>query len=375
MGFLNKEDQELLRKLFYGQGLRDLQVLRGKAPSIPYDALQQWYQNQEVVQLIRPPPLALDRSGISYKPIIAWKPFSRFYMDTMFFRDIGVEREKKKKRKKKGQKSAPPPLQGLTIVCGLDLFSRYAFVYPIFGEIGINASQALDAIKQFIKEIKALGYDIETLYTDAGGEFKSIFKTFIDNEKIPSVTSAPNDPRKNRNIERFNRTLRTAIEKWILLYGKGIRKQDVQKLVADYNSTVHRSLIGFTPLEVLKDKKKSEELWSHYVNLKYDALGKKEFDVLEKGTHVRVYIRGKDAFKKIAKNWSKALYTVEEYQPATKLYKLVGKPDLYRREYLQVVDPALFKAYNWTPPSSAVAEAIVLPGEKRQRKKKTIESV
>jgi transposase InsO family protein len=296
-------------------------------------------------------------------------------MDTMFFKNIGVEREGKKRKKKKTSDTAPKKPIGLTIVCGLDLFSRYAFAYCIFGEIGISSLQAKDALEKFMKEIKTLGYSIETLYTDSGGEFKQSFKSFVDKEGIPLIMSSPNDPFKNRNIERFNRTLRGLIEKFILLYGKNIKSRHVDLIVNAYNRTIHRSLIGYTPYSILTDNDKAEELWKHYNELKSFTYDIQDPVVLEEGTFVRVFIRKADVFKKVGKNWSKTIYTVDKYFPETKLYKLKENKDLYRREYLQIVDKKLFDQYNYKPASLIEADDIVLEGEKRVRRKKVIKDV
>lgn len=332
---LTEEQQDKLRKYFYGEDgfvLVNPSKLKSKFKDVPVKDLVDWYNSQELTQVMRPAPVVTEKekSGEAFKPIVAWFPFQRFYMDTVF-----INRYK------------------LVIVVGLDLFSRYGFAKVYYGdrEQGISSKKALEALLDFLSEIKDLGYTVEkgAVWTDDGSEFKGVFRSYLKEKGVEQVVSKAHDPRKNRNVERFNKTLRSLIEKFAYLYGKKISRKNVQKLVDGYNNTEHSSLVGLTPYQALKDLKLSRQLYYHYVDLKWANKDKEESDVLPNGTWCRWFIR-EGLFKKTGKNWSKTLYQVSGYDPKTKSYTLEGlKKKHLRREYLQVVDKELFDKYNYIP--------------------------
>lgn len=330
---LSNEQQEKLQNYFYKNGgfvLSSVDKMKNAFPNIPIKDLYDWYSNQEIVQVMRPAPVISekDRSGESFKPIIAWYPFERLYLDTLFLKEYG-----------------------LSIVVGLDLFSRYAFAMVFHNKDGgIKSKQALKALLNFFDQIKELGYTLKqhgNVWTDDGGEFKSVFRTHLKETGIPQVVSKVGDTRKNRNIERFNKTLRGLIEKWRNLFGKNIDQKVIDKLIRGYNNSIHSSLNGLTPYEALKDMIKSRTLYNHYVDLKNYSLNFPEDPELKIGTWVRYYVRGNDVFKKLKRNWSKGLHQIEKYYKPSKVYKLDGVKRWFKRDYLMPVDKELFEKYNY----------------------------
>lgn len=334
---LSEEQQKKLRDFFYKDGnfsLTSVAKIKQAFPELSWEDVKDWYSSQELVQLVRPAPFVSkeERSGEAYKPVVAWYPFERLYLDTLFI----------KKYK-------------LVVVVGLDLYSRYGFAkaYSSNLEQGITSKKALEALLGFLKEVKALGYTLKpwgAVWTDDGPEFKSVFKSYLKGEGVEQVVSKVGDVRKNRNIERFNKTLRLLIEKWALLYGKRVDNKALAKLVSAYNNSVHSSLDGLTPRQALTDMKLNRKLFDYYVDLKAGNRDKKEADVLPVGTWVRWYVRYEQKdFRKTGKNWSRTLYQVKSYDPATKTYELDGLKKWLKRDYLQVVDKEKFDRYNYKP--------------------------
>lgn len=333
--------------MFYGEDgtffLQDLTKLKRRLQKsgVKLDPrlVREWYENQEVVQVLKPPPRETGR----YFPIVAWRPFERFYMDTMFI-----------------------PNYRLVLVVGLDLFSRYGFAYPFFRDDGaISSRRALEAFEDFEQQAEDLGYKITSVWTDDGSEFKGLFHSYLKDNDIEHVVSEASDPRKNRNIERFNKTLRLLIEKYVEGYGKPLNRKIIRRLVEAYNNEAHSSLEGRTPRSILTDMKQATQLWRHYVELKHsvrEALD--EDEVLPNGTWVRWFVRINSPFKKVARNWSKALYQVEGYDRQKKLYKLDGLDKRLRRDYLQVVNKELFDEYNYRPEKERRNEDVDRPRKK-----------
>lgn len=134
-----------------------------KFPGILDKDVKDWYDSQSLVQMMRPPPqkISKEEKTEGYLPIVAWFPFQRLYMDTMFIKRLG-----------------------LVIVCGLDLYSRYGFARVYYGdrEQGISSAKALSALLEFEGEMKNLGYKLNpygAVYTDDVSEFKGDFKTYL----------------------------------------------------------------------------------------------------------------------------------------------------------------------------------------------------
>lgn len=339
---LSEVQQKRLRDYFYGEGgdtfvLMSVDKMKKAFPDMTWKDVRDWYDSQEMVQVVRPAPTIREdeRTGLAYKPIIAWYPFERLYIDTLFMKRYR-----------------------LVIVVGLDLYSRYAFARVFYGdrEQGISSKKALEALLEFLGEIKELGYTLKrygAVWTDDGSEFKGAFKSYLKEKEVEQVVSKSGDARKNRNIERLNKTLRLLIEKWVVLYGKKISKKDIAKLVKGYNNSVHSST-GMTPHQALKDMILSRKLFEHYVDLKAGNKDKPEADILPVGTWVRWYIRLSSPFKKTGKNWSKTLYQVKSYDPSTKTYELDGLKKWLKRDYLQVVNKDLYDAYSYRPKRAVV---------------------
>ena len=222
----------------------------------------------------------------------------------------------------------------------------------------------MEALEDFEDDVKKLGYKITSVWTDDGSEFKGAFRSYLKSNSMEHVVSEPSDPKKNRNIERFNKTLRLLIEKYAETYGKPLNKKIITRLVEAYNNEAHSSLEDRTPRSVLTDMEEATELWKHYVELKHSVRSAlDDDDILPKGTWVRWFVRLDSPFKKVARNWSKALYQVDGYDRQKKLYKLDGLDKMLRREYLQVVDKDMFDMYNYIPEKEQRSE------EERPRRK------
>lgn len=356
---LTDEQQQRLIKYFYDGGnfvLMNFVKMRNVFPDIDMKDLLDWYENQEIVQIMRTGPLVSEkeRTGEAFKPIISWYPFQRFYLDTMFLKEYD-----------------------LVIVVGLDLYSRYAFSRVFHGNQaqGIKSSQALKAMLGFLDEIKDLGYTLKkygSVCVDDGGEFKGNFKEHLKQKGIEQVVSRSGDFRKNRNIERFNKTLRSMLEKYANVYDKKIDQNVITKLIDGYNNAVHSSLDGLTPVEALKDMVKSHLLFRHYVDLK-NANKDKPDEELKVGDYVRIYVRGDSPFKKIKKNWSKGLHQIEKVD--NKMYKIDGVKKWVRLEHLQVIDKELFDKYNYNVEGAVEKDKDELKKKKKVRINKDIADV
>lgn len=340
---LTDAQQEVLRKEFYGgegrffaQSVDKFIAYLKKSGhnDIPVNQIANWYNSQEVVQIMRPGPKTTteERQGKAYFHIIEFMPFNRFYLDTMYMKRYGIG-----------------------ILCGLDLFSRYAWAkvfQQTYRDSGISASKALTAFQGFEQNIHEMGYDVLSVYVDDGSEFKGKFRQYCDSKGYDMTVSNPVDPRKNRNLERFNGTLRLLIEKYYNTYRGRITQKIIDQLLEAYNTNVHSSLYGFSPLEVLASPDVQNDIMEFNKRLKEEDLATRPVDrPLRVGTWVRWFTRYDSKYRKLAKNWSSTLYQIESYSPSNQSYRLGGLPKKeFRAEQLQVVNKRLFDLYNYRPP-------------------------
>jgi len=127
------------------------------------------------------------------------------------------------------------------LLCVIDVFSKYAWVVPLYDKSGTTLIQAFNSIlKQ--RQPKAL-------QTDKGTEFKNKdFQKFLKKKNIHYFTTE-NPETKASVVERFQRTLKTSMWKYFTHY-KTRRYVDIlDDLVHAYNHRVHRS-IQMTPASV-----------------------------------------------------------------------------------------------------------------------------
>ena len=131
-----------------------------------------------------------------------------------------------------------------TLLCVIDLFSKYAWVVPFKGKRGItivNASQ-----KIISKEKKP-----NKIWVDQGGEiYNQLFKRFLKISNI-EVYSTYNEG-KSVVAERFNRTLKSKIFKHMKAVLKNVYFDVLDDIINKYNSTIHRT-IKMKPIDFTSD--------------------------------------------------------------------------------------------------------------------------
>ena len=238
--------------------------IRNHLKIIPNNEAKLYYDNQGVKQVFKP----LVNDGI-YRHIVAFYPFQKIYMDTMYIR------------------LANSTLAFINIV---DLFSKYAYSHLFL--IGakaqaVKSSQSVTTLSGFIEEIKQYGYtkkDIGEVTLDGGSEFLGDMTTFLNKEEILNTYANAGDKLKTSPIERFNRTLRLYLEKYKVVSGK-IDNNVLQKIINSYNGVVHSGL-DYSPIEILKSKKDQLEVEDHFLNWS----NKNHINALKIGQEVRILI-------------------------------------------------------------------------------------
>lgn len=126
----------------------------------------------------------------------------------------------------------------------IDLFSKYAWVRCLKNKSGKHVTAAF-------KDILEEGRIPHKLQTDEGKEFLNReFDALIRKNKIIHFTTS--NETKASVIERFNRTLKTKMWKYLAANNSKRYVDVLQDLVSAYNRSYHRS-IKMKPAEVTKD--------------------------------------------------------------------------------------------------------------------------
>eukprot|EP00732_Lithocolla_globosa_P003453 Lithocolla_globosa_v1_NODE_2790_length_1867_cov_8.598234.p1 type:complete len:148 gc:universal NODE_2790_length_1867_cov_8.598234:1560-1117(-) len=132
----------------------------------------------------------------------------------------------------------------------IEVNSRLAFAQPLKNKKGQSILEAFEMIK---KDASKTNFPITKIGMDRGSEF----------QKDDDIEFYTVDPIIGKNsmakVERFNRTLRGRIEKYLTAYNTNKWVEALQPIVKNYNNTIH-STIKFKPSEVGdKEMKKIRE--------------------------------------------------------------------------------------------------------------------
>lgn len=225
----------------------------------------------------------------------------------------------------------------LTII---DVLSRYAWAISIKNK---KPHSIIAAFKIVFAQQKPL-----YLQTDRGKEFvNSQFKSFLEKENVKFFTTR-NQTVKCALVERFNRTLKNKIYKFMTANNTKRWYPHLQDFAKSYNNSIHRS-IGVTP-ESAKEMRSDILFASSYGN-RFPNTQQKHRKLLL-GDQVRI-AKHLSAFNKgYLPNWSTELFNVTNYLKKDDKFQYTvseqsGKESLqrYYTEEIQKVNKAAKRTY------------------------------
>ena len=121
------------------------------------------------------------------------------------------------------------------LLCVIDIFSKYAWVIPLKDKKGIRI---VNAFQKILDDSKRKPIKISV---DKGSEFyNNIFKKWLQDNDI--VMYSTNNEGKFVIAERFIRTLKNKIFKYMTSISKNVYIDKLDDIVKDYNSTYHTSI-------------------------------------------------------------------------------------------------------------------------------------
>ena len=185
----------------------------------------------------------------------------------------------------------------------IDVFSKHAWV------VAIRSKSSEDMVEAFHKLFQTSKRLPKRLQTDKGKEFlcKPV-QQLLKQKGVHHFTS--NSDKKAAVVERFNRTLKTRMFRYLTSKNSKRYVDVLQQLVDSYNKSFHRS-IGMAPADVRKEHER--HIW-YFLYGAADKLRRQRLksgkDVPEAGEVVRIS-RWKGTFEKgYAPNWSDELFNV-----------------------------------------------------------------
>ena len=128
------------------------------------------------------------------------------------------------------------------LLCVIDIFSKYAWVIPLKDKKGLSIVSAFQII------LKESNHKPNKIWVDKGSEFyNSSFKKWLKDNDIEMYST--NNEGKSVIAERFIRTLKNKIYKYMTSISKNVYIDKLDNIVKRYNNTYHTS-IKMKPVDV-----------------------------------------------------------------------------------------------------------------------------
>ena len=168
------------------------------------------------------------------------------------------------------------------LLCVIDIYSKYAWVIPLKDKKGISI------VKGFKKIINDSRRKPNKIWVDRGSKFyNNSFKKWLQENDI--IMYSRYNERKSVIAERFIRTLKTKIYKYMTSISKNVYIDKLDDIVKEYNNKYHTS-IKMKPADVN---------YNTYIDFKKETNDKNpKFKV---GDHVR-----------ISQNWSEDVFMIKK---------------------------------------------------------------
>ena len=122
------------------------------------------------------------------------------------------------------------------LLCVIDIFSKYAWVVPLKDKKGVSIVNA------FQKIFKESDRKPNRIWVDKGGEFyNNSFKKWLGDNGVEMYST--NNEGKPVIAERFIRTLKNKIHKYMTSISKNVYIDKLDDIVDEYKNTYHTSIL------------------------------------------------------------------------------------------------------------------------------------
>jgi transposase InsO family protein len=195
---------------------------------------------------------------------------------------------------------APQNKRWTFLLTAIDLFSKYAFVVPLK-----HKTEALVAAA--LKEVFDAGGRPRLLQSDNGSEFKnqSVHELCVQ-YGVKQLFSLPHTPQSQGAVERFNKTLKSAIHHYLVQHGTRAYHDVLKVIVGLYNTSVH-SVTKERPVDVFSGHADMKAVRERVAARAVQTTG---VPVFHKGDSVRLKLPKGPLEKKYTQNWTSEVFTV-----------------------------------------------------------------
>ena len=184
----------------------------------------------------------------------------------------------------------------------IDVFSKYAWSVPLIDKTGKSMTRAFETIVEKRKPSK--------MWVDRGGEFYNrTMDRWLEENGIERYSTY--NEGKAVVVERFNRTLKTRMWKYMSANNTYRYIDVLDELLRKYNSSYHRS--------IRSDKRNESAVWNHLYGDVVAPIKPK----LKVGDRVRIS-KKKTIFEKgYTPNWTEEVFEITHVQDTTPVtYKI-----------------------------------------------------
>ena len=179
------------------------------------------------------------------------------------------------------------------LLCVVDIFSKYAWVVPLKDKKGISIVKAFQSI------LKQSNRKPNKIWVDKGSEFyNAYFNKWLQDNDI--VMYSTHNEGKSVVAERFIRTLKSKIYKYMTSISKNVYINKVDDIVNEYNNTYH-TIIKMKPIDVKNNTYINTSKIINYKDPKFKV-----------GDRVRIS-KYKNIFAKgYMPNWSEEVFVIKK---------------------------------------------------------------
>ena len=160
-------------------------------------------------------------------------------------------------------------------MCVIDVFSKYSWIVPFKGKKDVSIVDAFQKILDYSSksQAKSEGRKPNKIWVGKGSEFyNNSFEKWLKDNDIDMYSIY--DEGKSVVAERFIRTLKTKIYKYMTSVSKNVYIDKLDDIVGEYNNTHHR-IIKMKPTDVKDNTKIFLLKDTHQTGLKNFLLLKK----------------------------------------------------------------------------------------------------
>lgn len=273
----------------YPAAKRFYEILKEKGHKYTLKEVKEFIEKQNVAQVHK----VVTKNRNNFSSITANAPNELFQIDLLDYQKYAKEN--------KGY--------NWILIC-VDVFTRKAYAEPMKNK---TTEVTKNAFEKIVNKAKP-----KVVFHDEGGEFKGQFETFVDKENIISIENKFGNHNALGIIDRFSKTLKTMIAKYMTAKGTPKWVDALPKMLKIYNDTPHSGIKNIRP-----DNADSGESLVKISTLNFEKQTennqkiKAKVDKLRVGDKVRIKIEKGTFTKGYEITYSKEIYVIEKVNSST----------------------------------------------------------